>query len=173
MHLTFLVAICTTLLALLGARRYSARLGAVLDHATIAVLVLIAAPSFVQLVFMAGKYTILPLTGVVRMDKHGCCTQALVFPRARAQDLLEAFSGRNGQTDSMIEQFADERNLARYALAPQVVQHVGLVSSRGNDFVNTRSTWAFWFEAQNAQTLRLEHSKLAGSLEWRSLFPER
>lgn len=65
------------------------------------------------------------------MNKYGCCTQALVFPRAQVPNLIAYLTHRNsGQTDTIIEECADEFELGRYALAPQVVQHIGLVSSR-------------------------------------------
>jgi hypothetical protein len=168
MHLTYLMTIIGVLMILLGARS-STRLKGSLDYPTILVLVLITTPAFTALTFMAGKYTLFPLQGVERMDKHGCCTQALVFSRASAGHLLDNLKGRDGQTDSMIEEYADQRNLERYALAPQVVQHVGLVSSRDNTWINTRSTWAFWFEAQSASKLRREHSEMVASLDWQTL----
>lgn len=69
----------------------------------------------------------------------------------------------------MIEAYADEHGLERYALAPQVVQHVGLVSSRDNEEINTRSTWAFWFEAQRAEVLHEEHLKMEAEMDWQAL----
>lgn len=164
---TFLLAMFATLVALLGWRVIHPRTR--LEYTAIAVLVLIAAPAFTQLAFMVGKYNLHPLSGVERMDKFGCCTQALVFPRLQAQDLLDALSCRDGQTDSIIETYADENGLERYALAPQVVQHVGLVSSRDNDALNTRSTWAFWFEAQRPYVLHQEHLKMESAMDWRAL----
>ena len=103
------------------------------------------------------------------MDKYGCCTQALVFPRAQVPDLVANLTRRkSGQTDTMIEEYADESRLGRYALAPQVVQHVGLVSSRDNSEINTKSTWAFWFEASDAKQLQIEHEELAKWTIWRA-----
>ncbi|KJY01324.1 hypothetical protein TI39_contig297g00006 [Zymoseptoria brevis] len=169
MRLTLALAIVSTLTFSLSIRACSARLRPRLDLATIAVLALIVAPAFTQLVFMVGKYNLFPLQGVVRMDRFGCCTQGLVFPRAKAIDLLHALEGRDGQTDSMIEAYADEQGLERYALAPQVLQHVGLVSSRDNLAMNTQSTWAFWFEAQRPEVLKREHSKLAAEVDWKAL----
>lgn len=139
-----------------------------LDLATIAVLTLITTPAFATFFFMIGKYNILPLNGVERMDRFGCCTQALVFPRSAAIDLLQELRGRQqgGQTDTLIEEYADKTGYERFALAPQVVQHVGLISSRNNLEINTKSTWAFWFEAQNAHKLHDEHMRLAAGMDW-------
>ena len=60
----------------------------------------------------------------------------------------------------MIEDYARRTGLQRFALAPQVVQHVGISSSRGMGEVHTRSVWAFWFEEYRAETLRREHERL-------------
>jgi hypothetical protein len=141
-----------------------------LDIATIIVLVLVATPAFTAMIFMAGKYNINPLKGVERMDRYGCCTQALVFPRSQMQDLID-FLGRrgSGQTDSLIEEYADSGGLERYALAPQVVQHVGLISSRNNLAINAQSTWAFWFETQDPLKLRKEHDRLVSEGSWGSV----
>lgn len=167
--LTFGLAMGTVFLLLSLGRRACRPLGRKLDTPTIAVLVLIATPAFTALVFMLGKYNLHPLEGVERMDKHGCCTQALVFPRKQAQSLIDFLQERgSGQTDSLIEEYADMQGLERYALAPQVVQHVGLISSRNNLAINTRSTWAFWFETQDPFLLGLEHEELAKAGIWRA-----
>lgn len=103
------------------------------------------------------------------MDKYGCCTQALVFQRHQVPGLIAYLTERKaGQTDSMIEDYADAFKLERYALSPQVVQHIGLVSSRDNLEINTKSTWAFWFEASDAAKLRAEHLALAKGTIWRA-----
>jgi hypothetical protein len=68
-----------------------------------------------------------------------------------------------GQTDTMIEEYADANGKERLALGPQLVQHVGLESSRDNTFVNSQSTWAFWFEENNLGKLREKHKMLTGT----------
>ncbi|PNS14502.1 Bifunctional protein GAL10 [Sphaceloma murrayae] len=158
MHLTFAAAMALTASILLLARKYSHHARGLLDPATIAACTLVTVPAFTALFFMVGKYNVMPLRGPTLMNKHGCCTQALVFPRYQVESLVHFLRDRgSGQTDALIEEYADRARLQRYALAPQVVQHVGLVSSRDNLVINTRSTWAFWFEAQNAERLRNEH----------------
>jgi hypothetical protein len=91
-----------------------------------------------------GKYSLLPLESVVEINGPGCCTQELVFPREQVPALMARLQEKkNGQMDSMIEEYADQTRLTRLALAPQQLQHVGLRSSRDNLEVNTQSTWAF------------------------------
>jgi len=76
---------------------------------------------------------------------------------------------QSGQTDSMIEHFAATAGLRRYALAPQQLQHIGLRSSRDNLEINTRSTWAFWFEENDPKKLRAEHRRLLADHQMRRL----
>lgn len=167
--MTFALAMGVVFLLLVFGRRLCRPLGRRMDTPTLAVLVFIATPAFTALIFMLGKYNIRPLSGVERMDRHGCCTQALIFPRHQVQGLIDFLHERgSGQTDSLIEEYADKQALERYALAPQVVQHVGLVSSRNNLAINTRSTWAFWFETQDPEALRREHELLARAGIWRA-----
>jgi hypothetical protein len=164
--LTFSLAMGGLLLLLLLGKWCLRPLDRRLDVFTMIVLVLIAAPAFTALVFMTGKYNLNPLRGVERMDKYGCCTQALVFPRSQTEGLLGYLKQRgSGQTDSLIEEYADAEGLERYALAPQVVQHVGLISSRNNLAINAKSTWAFWFETQDPLKLREEHDHLVSERE--------
>jgi hypothetical protein len=141
----------------LSARRH-------LDNWAIGVICVITIPAFIGLVFMIGKYSVFPPRGVFRMNKYGCCTQALVFPRHEVPGLVALLRGMGaGQTDTMIEEYADANGKERLALGPQLVQHVGLESSRDNTFVNSQSTWAFWFEENNLAKLREKHKMLTGT----------
>jgi hypothetical protein len=125
-HLAFLLTSSISLGFFLWLRKYSTPSTPHLDNFSIAALTLV----------MVGKYSLKPLQGVVPMNKFGCCTQAMVFPRTEVPALMDYLKGRgHGQTDSMIEEYSDRDGLERYALAPQVLQHVGLVSSRDNTFV--------------------------------------
>ncbi|TVY43147.1 hypothetical protein LSUB1_G001318 [Lachnellula subtilissima] len=137
-----------------------------LDYWAIAVICLATIPAFVLLLFMVGKNSLYPPNGVFKMNKFGCCTQALIFPRTQVPELTSYLREiGTGQTDTMIENYADERGKQRLALRPQLVQHVGLESSRDNNFQNSQSTWSFWFEEYNPDTLRKEHDALTRELE--------
>ena len=79
-----------------------------LNNGALGVVSLITIPSFIALVFMIGKYSLFPPKGVIRMNKYGCCTQALVFPRNEVPGLVAYLRGIGaGQTDTMIEECAD------------------------------------------------------------------
>jgi hypothetical protein len=161
-----------------------------LDVPTIAALSLIAAPAFTALAFMAGKYN-LPMhalrgssgalgntlragqeagrgdIGVVSMDSHGCCSQALVFDRTRVPDLMAYLRERGrGQTDMMIEDYCDQKQLRRFALGEQVVQHLGVISSRGGGGANGNSVWAFYFEESRKEEVERRKRTALKSLDW-------
>lgn len=119
MGIVFFVATSATCGALLLARQASSWARRYLDFPTIGVICIIIAPAFTGLVFMIGKYNITPLRGVVEMNKNGCCTQAMIFPRDQVPALVSYLRERKGrQTDSLIEEYADNTKLRRFALAP-------------------------------------------------------
>ncbi|KAK3680426.1 hypothetical protein LTR37_021245 [Vermiconidia calcicola] len=134
------------------------------------VLMWICIPALVVLLFMIGIDSLSPRHhGVVRMDAKGCCTQALVYPRHQVPHLVAALRERKpAPTDWMIEEWADELHLARYAVVPPLAQHVGLKSSAGMTKKYTRLTWAYEFEAQNAKILRKDHRKRGRGAIWRA-----
>ncbi|GAM35627.1 hypothetical protein TCE0_017r04105 [Talaromyces pinophilus] len=141
MSFIFLVAMIASCGALLLIRRTLPSTRRHLDIATITVICTITVPAFTGLVFMIGKYNITPMRGVVEMNKYGCCTQAMIFPRDQVPNLVNFLRDRNGgQTDSLIEEYADAEDLRRFALAPPQVQHVGIRSSRDNLEINTRTS---------------------------------
>ena len=125
-------------------------------------------PLFITLIFMIGRNSLIPLHGVERMDTKGCCAQALVFPRSQVPNVTAMLRERLHPRDFIIEKWANEKELARYAVAPQLVQHVGLVSSHGLKEKYTRKTFAHAFEAYDADTMKREHERLARWGIWRA-----
>jgi GR25 family glycosyltransferase involved in LPS biosynthesis len=161
MWLTFSLASWSGFILLIFTRHLFPSKRRYLDNWSIAAICLITIPAFTALLFMIGKYSLFPPHGVFKMNKHGCCTQAMLFPRTEIPELVAYLEGRgHGQTDAMIEDYSDKTGKQRLALAPQQVQHVGLQSSRDNTFVNSQSTWAFWFETNDWKKLRKEHKQL-------------
>jgi len=103
------------------------------------------------------------------MPIGGCCSQALMFPRHHVPGLSQWFhdwhdpNGRNKgylNTDIMLDLYANENSMPMLAVRPQLVQHVGVRSSRDNPDVNARSARAFWFEDYDPVKLRREHDLL-------------
>lgn len=154
------------------------------DLPTIAVLSIVVAPALTALVFMAGKYN-LPFYslrssavgnmfgswqsngGVVPLDRHACCSQALVFDRNQVPGLVANLRERGrGQTDLMIEEYCDAKPLRRFALGEQAVQHVATVSSRGGGGVSGHSVWAFYFEQSRKEEVEKRKQKALESIRW-------
>lgn len=108
-------------------------------------------PAAITLFFMAGRISMRRLnpfgrSGVDEMPDYGCCAQGLVFPErhlegleALLRDPLFAFAG-----DQIIEDYARNHGLTKWALEPSVLQHVGQrESSEGPRKTNV---WNFNFE---------------------------
>jgi hypothetical protein len=161
MYFTFLFAGLVGYLFLLGIRFSIPSTRKYLDHYAIGVICVVTIPAFTALLFMIGKYSLFPPETVFTLNKHGCCTQAMVFPRGEVPQIVQFLRERkSGQTDGLLEEYADSVGKERLALGKQVAQHIGLVSSRDNTEINTRSVWAFWFEENNPIKLRKEHEEL-------------
>ena len=140
-------AISTASLVLLR-KRYRKQL----DALSLPAMVLISGvclPAVVGLYFLAGRQTVLPIKPPLQeMNKYGCCSQGLVFPRFIIPPLL---SHTDLQTDwlvdMMIEQIADREGWARWAVVPSLLQHIGVTSSKGYGFDDSaRHLWNFRFE---------------------------
>ena len=58
--------------------------------------------------------------------EYGCCGQSLVFARKVAPQLVDWFrSVKDGHADQRIDEYANHANLAKLALVPGVLQHIG------------------------------------------------
>ncbi|MCJ1264716.1 hypothetical protein MMC22_004591 [Lobaria immixta] len=127
-------------------------------------------PLLIGLIFAAGKVTVLPLpAGVHEMNKYGCCSQGLVSPRGKVQDLIDWFETKKiGFVDMLTEEYADKHGEQRWALTPSVIQHIGRKSSKGDDFGAgskyhmsvAEKLGNFAFEQNSATHLREEHSRV-------------
>jgi hypothetical protein len=110
-------------------------------------------PALIALYFLAGRVTMhrlspFPLSGVREMPRYGCCAQGLVFPRRHLsglQSLLRDppydFAG-----DQILEGWAGDRGLSKWALDPSVLQHIGMTES--SDGPRLAEVWNFSFERQ-------------------------
>lgn len=135
---------------------------------TTSTILLVCSPACVALYFAAGRLTVNPNPlGIHQMNSYGCCSQALVFPRAQVPPLLEYFQRRKtGLRDVLIETYANRNGLTRWALTPSVFQHIGSRSSKwkgvGSDIVDrhgliaTERIWNYHFEDWDADRLRSE-----------------
>jgi hypothetical protein len=150
-------------------RRSNAAAAKFLTPRTILAILFICSPACVALYFAAGRLTVHPNpTGIHRMNSYGCCSQALLFPRDQVPPLLDYFKKkRTGLRDELIETYANQKSLTRWALTPSVFQHIGSRSSkwRGkgsdvfdeNGLISTERIWNYHFESWDADKLRNEH----------------
>lgn len=109
----------------------------ILTNTFLAVICLLCVPLLISLYFLAGRATVLPMRpGVHLMNSHGCCSQALLFPREKAPLLInhlkEIQTVRPKPVDSVIEMLADQKGLDRLVISPSQMQHVGAASYKEN-----------------------------------------
>ncbi|CAG7924619.1 unnamed protein product [Penicillium olsonii] len=106
-------------------------------------------PAAIALHFLAGRQTVWPLSrGVHEMNKYGCCSQGLVFPRSIIPEFLEQTDlTTDWLVDMMVEKIADREGWTRWAVVPSLLQHIGATSSKGYGFDDSAKTlWNFRFE---------------------------
>ena len=124
-------------------------------HAILAIC-LFYTPACILLFFLAGRVSMLPLSpGVHQMPNFGCCAQGFVFSREMAPKVIHRLRMKNsGFVDMLLEEWADEEHLVRWAVVPSLLQHVGGRSSKGDDFGGAgkweksvaEKIWSFGFE---------------------------
>ena len=148
--LLILIISPSVLLVLLFLRRYSRALPLPLSYSrllrslltpgVLAVLSLLLIPSIIVLFFASGKASLVGHGSGVYDEPFGCCSQALVFNRARVSGLVgylrDNYAARPdlpsaarrkevGKYDMMTRDYARGYGLTRWSMYPVVVQHVG------------------------------------------------
>ena len=137
----------------------------------IATVCLVCVPACILLYFLAGKLSVHPLTpGVHEMPNFGCCGQGFVFSRRTASSVVQHLREKKvGFVDMLLEEWANEAGLARWVVVPSLLQHIGSISSKGDDFSGNakhdrsvaEKIWNFGFELYDAKG-RWSPSALAG-----------
>jgi hypothetical protein len=139
------------LLALRCRRRRHAGSFASKDFAqTVALLLGLWIPACLALAFVTGRTSLHRLftrsPTVREMPRYGCCAQGLVFPNHHLQALQDFLREPPYQFpgDMIMEDYARDHGLTKWALDPSVMQHVGLVES--SDGPRRAEVWNFSFE---------------------------
>ncbi|KAL9612707.1 MAG: hypothetical protein Q9167_002698 [Letrouitia subvulpina] len=119
--------------------------------ADILILWLFWVPAFILLYFSTGKHLVQShFGGLHKMQHSGCCTQGLIFPRKmvpRAIYAINVATDPRYYVDMTLENWADREGLARYALTPPLLQHIGGRSSKDLKYdEGAASIWSFAFE---------------------------
>ena len=127
-----------------------------ITNGVIAVACFVCAPACISLYFMAGRLSMHPpVPGVYRMPKYGCCAQGLVYSHKMALQVINRLSQvREGYVDQIVEAWANDANLVRWVTVPSLLQHVGALSSKGDDRGSAakygrtvaEKIWSFSFE---------------------------
>lgn len=125
--------VAATAILSLQSRRSIRPMQGTLTNSFIGVLCFGCVPLLIILYFLAGRVTMLPLEpGIHLMNSHGCCSQALLFPRESVPELLDhMYKARYSHpyaVDSVIERYANANDLDRLVVVPSQMQHVGAVS---------------------------------------------
>jgi hypothetical protein len=147
--------------------RRSPSMARFLTGPTILVILFAILPSCIGFFFASGRLTVAPIpVGLQDMNKYGCCSQALIFPRESIPGLIQYYRDvQQGWVDSLMESYADETGLQRLALVPSVFQHIGGSSSKGGNKkpitrwgrTSPQNIWNFGFELMDPSRLRKEH----------------
>ncbi|KAL3470522.1 hypothetical protein BJX99DRAFT_267375 [Aspergillus californicus] len=129
-------------------KRFKAELR-LLPTSAIWIISCIFIPTAIVIHFMAGRQTMWPMSpGVHEMNKYGCCSQGLVFPRSIIPPFLDQTDLKTDWlVDMMVEKIADNQKWTRWAVVPPLLQHIGATSSKGYGFDNSaRTIWNFRYE---------------------------
>ncbi|KAL8662819.1 MAG: hypothetical protein Q9202_004421 [Teloschistes flavicans] len=129
---------------------------------------LVYTPACILLYFMAGRVSMRPMApGVHEMPNFGCCAQGFVFPAAVAPRVVSKLKEKElGFVDMIIEEWANEEDLKRFAVIPSVLQHIGSHSSKGDDFGPTQpmsvaeTIFNFGFERYEQEGDRVTHPSI-------------
>lgn len=130
-------AIATTGVLGICARRHVQSWQGVLTNSFLVVVCLISVPMGILLYFLAGRMTVQPMRpGVHLMNQHGCCSQALLFPREQVPLVSRYLDWKRcdspGPVDSVIEMLGDQAGMDRLVISPSQMQHVGAASYKEN-----------------------------------------
>ncbi|RKU48497.1 hypothetical protein DL546_005622 [Coniochaeta pulveracea] len=110
-------------------------------------------PALIALYFIGGRVAvgrISPLGwtshGVREMPEYGCCAQGLLFPRRQLDGVFELLRNPpyDFPGDMILEGYAGDRGLKKWALDPSVFQHVGFKES--SEGPRKAEVWNFSFE---------------------------
>ncbi|KAL8849053.1 MAG: hypothetical protein Q9221_005952 [Calogaya cf. arnoldii] len=128
---TIVAAVAAFLLALRRLRYHT-----VISNWTILTICFVYTPACILLYFAAGKLSMRPLPpGVHEMPNYGCCAQGMVFSSPGAARVVNKLKEKeSGFVDMILEEWANQEKLTRFAVVPSLLQHIGGHSSKGDDF---------------------------------------
>ena len=127
-------------------------------------------PAFTILFFQTGKATVLPPSPGLRAENFGCCTQAMIYPRAEVSSLIDELRRRAEEEDYdvIINDYSWQRGgsvssgerMEHFSLYPIMVQHVGFESVISPDRDSDKQIWSMAYEDLQPEKLRKEHESM-------------
>ncbi|KAL8768202.1 MAG: hypothetical protein Q9209_005511 [Squamulea sp. 1 TL-2023] len=163
--LSIVAAIAALLMGLRRLRYHTA-----ISNWTIYTACFVCTPACILLYFMAGRLSMRPLpSGVHEMPNFGCCAQGMVFSSPAATRVAAKLKEKElGFVDMILEEWANEEKLTRFAVIPSLLQHVGGHSSKGDDFTSAQPMsvaeriFNFGFELYEQRGERVVHPTTNG-----------
>ncbi|KAK0669500.1 hypothetical protein QBC41DRAFT_319794 [Cercophora samala] len=116
-------------------------------------------PALIALWFLSGRVStsrVNPFAwtshGVREMMNYGCCAQGLVFPKRQLPGVfkLMRYPPYRFPGDMILEGYAGDHGLKKWALDPSVFQHVGFTESSAGP--RRAEVWNFSFERMSPKT---------------------
>ncbi|KAK0737022.1 hypothetical protein B0T21DRAFT_309681 [Apiosordaria backusii] len=110
-------------------------------------------PALIALYFLSGRVSTSRVNpfmwtshGVREMMNYGCCAQGLLFPRRQLEGVfkLMRYPPYRFPGDMILEGYAGDHGLKKWALDPSVFQHVGFTESSAGP--RRAEVWNFSFE---------------------------
>ncbi|KAI1116491.1 integral membrane protein [Nemania sp. NC0429] len=166
----------TSLVLVLSLRRYFQAARKAIPFELVVIICGICTPMMISLFFAAGRNCMLPKRqGVNLMQMYGCCGQGLVIPQNQiTENLLPLYRHSNDShaaVDTFLEDYANSNDELRWALTPNLIQHVGGKSSHGvGDQLHGHITDSIPFNSdfETNDPVLLSHEHLAWIDELRS-----
>ncbi|KAE8151616.1 hypothetical protein BDV25DRAFT_152337 [Aspergillus avenaceus] len=136
---SLLVVVAVASLAL-STRRVTRSTHDLLSNSFLLVLCFLCVPLLILLYFASGRVTVQqPMKpGIHFMNRHGCCSQALLFPRDQISRVMTYLQKMEDQSkpkpvDTTLERFANEFEIDRLAISPPQMQHIGAASYKEDE----------------------------------------
>ncbi|KAI1755921.1 integral membrane protein [Xylaria castorea] len=153
---------------ILGSRRYSQRFRTLTPAIVVAFLCTVCVPMMILLFFAAGRDCVLPKReGVNLTQKYGCCAQGLVMPQQQIEEnilpLYRDTTDSHAAVDTFLEDYANANDELRWAITPNLIQHVGRKSTHKADDdgsegqITGSMPFSYNFETNNPEKLAQEH----------------
>jgi hypothetical protein len=161
-----IVALSVTAFFLLERLRKTEKGSKIISLQATQTICLVSIPIFVIFYIRTGYLSTQPRPVGVSVQRWGCCTQGIIFPRHQVPELIAQLRKRatGSPADITVWDYAGENDLLRLVLDPPMVQHVGFSSILAPNRTMKRAIWNMAFEDLDAVDLRRKHLEMVTEL---------